>query len=357
MKKIIGLIIFLFLARPSFAQIDFMKGSLADAFQKAKSENKVLMVDVYTEWCKWCVELDNKVYSKKDVYEFANANQVNYRIDAEKGEGVDFAKTYKVKGFPTVLFLNGNREEIDRIFGYVPEKDFLEMMTDYNKGINTFDYLEKKLEKNPEDLDANLLIADKYMSLGDNDKAKGYLEKIIQTDPQNTLGKTVKAKFRLAELADKDHIIPEMESFISEYPNDDEVKDAYITIADAYYYDKKDPDDAQKYYREALSKFPDYDGLRSSYGQFLNARAAGIAYDTLSTAEDYAEGLKLTDEALPYVAGSVNEASSYFIQSKIYYYLEEYQKADGLIDKALKIFDRKLYRDLKEAIEKKLGIE
>lgn len=357
MKRIIFVFIILFLADSSYAQIDFMKGTLSDAFQKSKTEKKLLMVDVFTDWCKWCVELENKVYSQKDVYEFANSNQVNFKIDAEKGEGLEFAKKYKVNAYPTVLFLDAEGNEVDRILGYVPKKDFLEMMTDYNKGVNTFGYLKKKLEKDPDNLDANLKIADKYTALGDNKEAKTHLEKIITVDPQNTLGKTADAKFRLAGMADKEQIIPELEKFIGEYPNNDNVKDAYISIAEIYYYDKKDPDNAGKYYQEAFSKYPDYDGLRSSYGQFLNARAGQIASDSLSKPEDYKKGLDLIDQALPYVTGSVNEASSYYLQSKILYNLADYQKANESIDKALKIFDRKLYRDLKTAVEKKLGPE
>ncbi len=92
MKKLYFLLALLFVLGSSQAQIKFEKGSLADVLSKAKSENKVLMVDVLTEWCKWCVELDNKVYANPQIYEFANANQVNYKIDAEKGEGVDFTR-------------------------------------------------------------------------------------------------------------------------------------------------------------------------------------------------------------------------------------------------------------------------
>jgi len=357
MKKIIFVSVILFLAHTTFAQIDFIKGSLSDAFQKAKTEKKILMVDVFTDWCKWCVELDNKVYSQKDVYEFANSSQVNFKIDAEKGEGVDFAKKYKVNAYPTVLFLDGDGNEIDRILGYLPKKDFFEMMTDFNKGINTFAYLKNKLEKDPENLDANLKIADKYIALGGNAEAKKHLDKVVQVDPQNTLGKTDDAKFRLASLADKDHIIPELDAFIKEYSSSENLKDAYISIAETYYYEKKDLDNSVKYYAEALKLFPSEEGVRSSYGQFLNARAGDIASDSLSKPEDYKRGLELIDQALPYVAGSVNEASSYYLQSKLYYNLAEYKTANECIGKALKIFDRKLYRDLKTAVEKKLDSE
>src|SRR5947208_2761716 len=126
MKKVTILLALLFITKLSVAQIDFKQGSLADVMQMAKDQKKVLMIDVMTDWCKWCIELDNKVYSKQEIGDFANSNQVSYKIDAEKGEGIDFAKKYNIHGYPTILFVDGDGNEIDRIVGYVPVKDFKE---------------------------------------------------------------------------------------------------------------------------------------------------------------------------------------------------------------------------------------
>jgi tetratricopeptide (TPR) repeat protein len=54
--------------------------------------------------------------------------------------------------------------------------------------------------------------------------------------------------------------------------------------------------------------------------------------------------------------GSVNEASSYYIQSKLLYNLKDFTKALESIDKALSIFNRKLYRDQKTKVEKQLSV-
>ncbi|HAX48429.1 MAG TPA: hypothetical protein DCX92_05540, partial [Bacteroidetes bacterium] len=175
MKKAALLIALFFISSTAFSQIDFKKGTVSEVLATAKAENKIVMVDVLTEWCKWCIELDNKVYAKKEVSDFANANLISYKIDAEKGEGVDFAKKYQIKGYPSILFLDGDGNEIDRIYGYVPAKDFLEMMQDYNKGINTFSYLKTEVEKNPSNIEASLKLADKYSMYSESDKAKELL--------------------------------------------------------------------------------------------------------------------------------------------------------------------------------------
>ena len=218
MKKLFLVSIITLLTSTLFSQVDFQKGSLADMFLKAKEENKILMVDVMTDWCKWCIELDNKVYARPEMYEFANKNQVNYKIDAEKGEGVDFAKKYQVKGFPTVLFLNADGSEIDRIYGYVQLKEFVETMKDYNKGVNTISYLNEKLKNTPDDVNLNLKMADKLSMFGDMDGAKKLLFKILELDPQNASGKIPEVKFDIASMSDKEHIVKNLQDFIDGYP-------------------------------------------------------------------------------------------------------------------------------------------
>jgi thioredoxin-related protein len=354
MKKAVLLIALFFISSVTYSQIDFKKGTVADILAMAKAEKKLVMVDVMTDWCKWCIELDNKVYSKKDISDFANANQINYKIDAEKGEGVDFAKKYKIQGFPSILFLDGDGNEVDRVYGYVPAKDFMEMMQDYNKGINTFAYLKTEVEKNPSNIDATLKLADKYSMYSESDKAKELLNKIVEMDGSNAGGKTDDAKFRLISFTEKEEKAKQLEAFITANPTSDQLKDAYVSLSETYFYDLSDLPSSEKWFKETLSKFPNDESVNSSYGQYLNQRAAGLA-DKGTGEEDYKKGLALIDQALPYIAGSVNEASSYYIQSKLYFNLKEYSKANESIDKALKIFDRKLYREQKEKVEKQLS--
>ncbi|HWA07731.1 MAG TPA: thioredoxin fold domain-containing protein [Ignavibacteria bacterium] len=354
MKKAAFLIALFFISSNIFSQIDFQKGSVAEVLAMAKAQNKLVMVDVMTDWCKWCIELDNKVYAKKEVSDFANANQINYKIDAEKGEGVDFAKKYKIQGFPSILFLDGDGNEIDRVYGYVPAKDFMEMMQDYNKGINTFSYLKAEVEKNPSNIEASLKLADKYSMYSEPDKAKELLNRIVELDGSNAGGKTDDAKFRLVLFTEKEEKAKLLEAFIKDNPNSDQLKDAYVALSETYYYDLSDMPSSEKWFKETLSRFPNDEYVGSSYGQYMNQIAIGFA-DKGTGPEDFNKGLSFIQTALQYVAGSVNEASSYYIQSKLYYNLKEYSKALESVDKALKIFDRKLYRDHKTKVEQQLS--
>lgn len=368
MKKAAFLIALFFVNSTLFSQIDFQKGSVAEVLAMAKAQNKLVMVDVMTDWCKWCIELDNKVYAKKEVSDYANANQINYKIDAEKGEGIDFAKKYKIQGFPSILFLDGDGNEIDRVYGYVPAKDFMEMMQDYNKGINTFSYLKTEVEKNPSNIEASLKLADKYSMYSESDKAKELLNKIVELDGSNAGGKTDDARFRLVLFSEKEEKAKQLEAFINDNPSSDQLKDAYVSLSETYYYELNDMPSSEKWFKETLSKFPNDEFVNSSYGQYMNQKAIALA-DKKYTKEDSLKGLlniegfvndnktglSYVETALQYVAGSVNEASSYYIQSRLYFNLQEYAKAKESIDKAIKIFDRKLYRDARDKIEKQLS--
>ena len=71
----------------------------------------------------------------------------------EKGEGIDLAKKYNVKAFPTYLFVDGNGEIVHRTLGYVEENDFIQFAKDAgdpSKRLNTLKQNFENGEKDPE---------------------------------------------------------------------------------------------------------------------------------------------------------------------------------------------------------------
>lgn len=92
--------------------IRFTHGSWQEIRDKAASENKLIFVDFFTEWCGPCLAMAEDVFPVMEVGNFYNGKFINVKIDAEKGEGKNLREKYKVVSYPTFLFIDPKSEEI-----------------------------------------------------------------------------------------------------------------------------------------------------------------------------------------------------------------------------------------------------
>ncbi|WP_278379856.1 thioredoxin family protein [Chryseobacterium arthrosphaerae] len=153
MKKI-TILSTLFIGVLAWAQgIKFEDGNFASILAKAKKENKLIFVDAYASWCGPCKLMVKNIFPLQSVGDYYNAHFINAKIDMEKGEGIDLAKKYNVKAFPTYLFIDGNGEAVHRTLGYVEEKDFIQFAKDAedpNRRLTSLKQQFEKGEKAPE---------------------------------------------------------------------------------------------------------------------------------------------------------------------------------------------------------------
>lgn len=129
MKKILSIFTILAVCATSVVAqgINFEKGTWDDAVKKAKKENKIIFLDVYTTWCGPCKMMDKKTFADTEVGKYYSKNFVSFKIDAEKGEGVNIAKKYNVNAYPTNLFIDPNTGAIiTDEKGFVPAHAFIE---------------------------------------------------------------------------------------------------------------------------------------------------------------------------------------------------------------------------------------
>jgi len=158
--------------------------SFKPALEKAKKENKALMVDFYTEWCGWCKKLDKDTYPAPKVVALSK-RMVNIKIDAEKGEGVDLAKKYEVRGYPTILFLDGTGKVVGRIGGYMPADPFADEVTRILDDFRDFPDLKKKADANPKDVESNARLAAILAGRGEIKEAEKRLKTAEAADAKN----------------------------------------------------------------------------------------------------------------------------------------------------------------------------
>jgi len=100
--------------------------------------DKMIFIDFYTNWCKFCHKMDRETFSDKEVIDYFNENFIGVKINGEsktkmklpEGEfsGKELARMFGVRGYPTYWFLKSNGEKINFISGYAPPQKFLPVL-------------------------------------------------------------------------------------------------------------------------------------------------------------------------------------------------------------------------------------
>lgn len=106
-------------------QIRFEKGSWEEVQEKAQASDRLIFLDIYTQWCKPCKWMEERVFTDSAVVQYINHNFVSYKVDAEQGVGKLLAHRYRVDRYPTMLFLEASTKEIYNIVGFMDAAAFL----------------------------------------------------------------------------------------------------------------------------------------------------------------------------------------------------------------------------------------
>jgi thioredoxin-related protein len=70
--------------------------SIEEAIQRAALEPRVLVIDVYTDWCGWCKRMDAVTFSDPEVARIMNSQFYPVKLDAEgKNDIIIGDRTYK----------------------------------------------------------------------------------------------------------------------------------------------------------------------------------------------------------------------------------------------------------------------
>lgn len=102
---------------------------LAAGREKARSENKPLLVDAWAEWCAACRELDEKTFSRPEV-QAALRGYVLVKLDfTRKNEGNErLKKELGIIGMPTVVLFAADGAESRRFSGFLDAGEFLDLL-------------------------------------------------------------------------------------------------------------------------------------------------------------------------------------------------------------------------------------
>jgi protein disulfide-isomerase len=110
------------------AQAADWQTDLPKAQAQAKAENKTVLLNFTgSDWCGWCIKLHKEVFSQPEFIEYAKKNLVLVEVDfptkkklsdAQKKANDALAKQYGIRGYPTIILLNGEGKKVGET-GYV----------------------------------------------------------------------------------------------------------------------------------------------------------------------------------------------------------------------------------------------
>ncbi|MGB5392152.1 MAG: thioredoxin family protein [Thermoanaerobaculia bacterium] len=171
--------------------------SVAEARALAESSNRLILVDLYADWCHWCKRLESDVFSTEE-FQLYSKKFVLLRVDTEDGaEGADLQEKFSAYNLPTILLVDHRLVEFGRVEGYAPTDQFIGVV---EREIAEFRALEAGYERfaDTNDPGALAVLADEFHKRGDGKRASSLYRRLLETD---TLDKE-KANWTRLQLAD-----------------------------------------------------------------------------------------------------------------------------------------------------------
>ncbi len=179
-----------------------------------------------------------------------------------------------------MLFLNEKGEEVDRICGFSGEKvAYFQTIKDYANGNNTLPALLAQFKNDPEDVEINFKLAQKYAGRWEGDNALPYFEKVLTLDPDDHRGHKTESLFQLAvyEARVRKNIEP-LQKFMAVEINEKYLQAGYSNII-RYYLRNKNNNKLIEIYEIAISKMPEAANVMNEYAWFIYKNKIKDKYD------------------------------------------------------------------------------
>ncbi len=127
-KQAIFVLLFCLASSFGISQVAFVEKPFEELVKQAKDEQKLVMVDAYTDWCGWCKVMDRETFSDSVVGDYMNPKFVSTKINMEEGFGIKLAAKYRISSYPQYLFFDGDGHLIQKLVGFIESKEFIEKL-------------------------------------------------------------------------------------------------------------------------------------------------------------------------------------------------------------------------------------
>jgi len=100
---------------------------LKEAVAQASDEGRMVMVDLYADWCVACKEFEHYTFPDAKVQsEFNHFQLIQVDLTSSDNSTIELMEEYTVFGLPSILFFNTQGEELStqRVTGFLNADDF-----------------------------------------------------------------------------------------------------------------------------------------------------------------------------------------------------------------------------------------
>ncbi len=225
------------------------------ASSRARNERKQLLIVVEAEWSPWSKAMSESTWTDQRILAFAKT-VIFTRVDADIDTAV--ISQYRVNRIPTAILATDQGAEIDRFVGYMPPDEMLEELRRGMEGDGTMWDLDRKLNESRNDAKVMVRIAHEFRERGELERAREYLDKARNADPDGAQGMADDVLFLTAQLErDKGNwykALEPLKQLVKKFPESEWREDAEIYIG-WLYEQAGDEKEAIKKYNEFLKEF------------------------------------------------------------------------------------------------------
>ncbi len=100
---------------------------LKEAVAQASNEGRMVMVDLYADWCVACKEFEHYTFPDAKVQsEFSHYQLIQIDLTESDNKTIELMEEYTVFGLPSILFFNTQGQELStqRVTGFLNAEDF-----------------------------------------------------------------------------------------------------------------------------------------------------------------------------------------------------------------------------------------
>ena len=116
-----------------------------DGLAKARSEDKPIFLEFYTDWCPYCRKFQKETVNDRKVATMLAENFVYVRFNAEDSKNrvkydgksythVELTEAFGIRSYPSLVFLDSTSKPITMLSGFVPPNQFATVL----------DYIQQK---------------------------------------------------------------------------------------------------------------------------------------------------------------------------------------------------------------------